>query len=259
MNINSVSNITEKEDNRFIVIPAAVRSDRRLSAGARLLYGDIAALTMEKGYCWATNTYLAEIYSVRTETISNWISQLEEFGYIEIKYSGRDRIIRLCEEYAVNPVKSESSERAVSDDNSCGKNHSVHEENRKDVLEKTQGSLAKNRKHNKSYNNSVNKSQKKKEASERKSPQASLPTLNEVRDYVSENNIGINPEVFFMYYQANGWKTPGGRELGDWKAQVKIWELRERNTPKVKSRAASYEFEHKGRSFDANFLDSICD
>lgn len=68
--------------NYYAIIPANVRYDNDLTANAKLLYGEITALTNEKGYCWATNNYFAELYNTSDRTIRRWISQLSEKGYI---------------------------------------------------------------------------------------------------------------------------------------------------------------------------------
>lgn len=72
----------------YAVIPANIRYDTRLMPNAKLLYGEITALCNEKGYCWASNDYFAELYNVKKETVSRWISELIEFGYLtrEIVY-----------------------------------------------------------------------------------------------------------------------------------------------------------------------------
>lgn len=67
----------------YAIIPANVRYDKRLTANAKLLYGEITALCNEKGFCWAGNDYFASLYDVTKQTISTWIHQLKEYGYIE--------------------------------------------------------------------------------------------------------------------------------------------------------------------------------
>jgi hypothetical protein len=70
--------------NFYAIIPANVRYDIRLKPNAKLLYGEITALTNRKGYCYANNGYFAELYNVSNETVSRWISELVEFGYLKI-------------------------------------------------------------------------------------------------------------------------------------------------------------------------------
>ena len=76
----------EQQKNYFAVIPASVRYDKNLKPLAKLLYGEITALCNEKGYCWASNGYFAELYEVSNDTISRAIKQLEECGHIKCVY-----------------------------------------------------------------------------------------------------------------------------------------------------------------------------
>lgn len=64
------------------IIPAEVRY-ADIPSGAKLLYGEITALSNEKGYCWASNSYFSELYGVSDRTIQRWINTLEKNGFIQ--------------------------------------------------------------------------------------------------------------------------------------------------------------------------------
>ena len=83
MNFNeNEKNINRKEVSYFAIIPARVRYDNDLSANAKLLYGEITALSNAKGYCWANNQYFANLYNTTVRTIQRWIKQLVDKEYI---------------------------------------------------------------------------------------------------------------------------------------------------------------------------------
>ena len=77
--------ISEPKKSYFAIIPANVRYDEELPPNAKLLYGEITSLCNEKGYCWATNQYFADLYKVSKITVSRWISTLNRKGYISVE------------------------------------------------------------------------------------------------------------------------------------------------------------------------------
>ena len=70
------------QKNFYAIIPAFVRYDKDLQPNAKLLYGEITALSNEKGFCWAENEYFANLYDVSKTSISKWISSLIKKQYI---------------------------------------------------------------------------------------------------------------------------------------------------------------------------------
>lgn len=70
----------------YAVIPAEVRYSNKLTANAKLLYGEITALANQEGKCTANNKYFAELYNVSTVSISKWISQLAQEGFLTIQF-----------------------------------------------------------------------------------------------------------------------------------------------------------------------------
>ena len=73
----------ENNPNYYAVIPAHVRYCKKLEPSAKLLYGEITALSNRYGYCWATNAYFAELYGISTDTITRWVRSLKEHGFID--------------------------------------------------------------------------------------------------------------------------------------------------------------------------------
>jgi DNA-binding transcriptional ArsR family regulator len=84
--------------NFYAVIPADVRYDTTLTANTKLLYGEITALCNQKGYCWATNAYFARLYEVTGRTVTRWLSELENGGYVTVKMR-RDPKNRMTERH----------------------------------------------------------------------------------------------------------------------------------------------------------------
>lgn len=94
-NIRAFYFIRMEQPNYYSVIPASVRYDETLSPNAKLLYGEISALASKKGYCWAANSYFAELYRVSERSISEWVSLLIKQGHITTKSDNGGRRILL--------------------------------------------------------------------------------------------------------------------------------------------------------------------
>tara|TARA_R110000822_G_scaffold130811_2_gene267482 strand:- start:2210 stop:2839 length:630 start_codon:yes stop_codon:yes gene_type:complete len=69
----------------FSILPANVRYDSKLKPNEKLLYSEITALSNKGGYCYASNKYFSDLYSVSKTSVSLWVKNLKELGYITVK------------------------------------------------------------------------------------------------------------------------------------------------------------------------------
>lgn len=70
------------------------------------------------------------------------------------------------------------------------------------------------------------------------------PSVDEVREYCSERNNGIDAQSFFDFYESKGWMIGNGR-MKDWKAAVRTWENKRKQSapqtnPQVKLGVGEY-------------------
>jgi hypothetical protein len=70
----------------WAVTPATVLYDPSLPHGAKLLYSIISNLSNVKGYCWASNAYLAHSFTTQERTIIRWLNALRSAGHIIVSY-----------------------------------------------------------------------------------------------------------------------------------------------------------------------------
>lgn len=75
-----------EQSSYFAIIPAKVRYSKELSDRAKLLFGEINALANKEGFCYASNSYFAELYKCSPQAISKHIAVLEKAGFLKIEY-----------------------------------------------------------------------------------------------------------------------------------------------------------------------------
>lgn len=80
----------------------------------------------------------------------------------------------------------------------------------------------------------------------------SKPSVEDVRAYCQERKNSVDPQRFFDYYEANGWRV-GKSAMKDWRAAVRTWERNERGGGKKAARASG-DYGHATEE-DYNFPD----
>ena len=85
-----------------------------------------------------------------------------------------------------------------------------------------------------------------------RSPKFQKPSLDDIRAYCISRSNNVDPEQFFNFYESKGW-TIGKSPMRDWRAAVRTWEKREKETPQRKrpplTRSESV-FEHNLKVMD---------
>ena len=188
----------------YAIIPASVRYDKRLPANAKLLYGELTALSNEKGYCWAGNDYFAGLYEVSKTSVSKWVSALRDTGYIEIQLEYAEGTKQILHRY-IRIVKDPIEEKL---NNPLRKVNDPIEEKFKD-----------NNTLNTTSNNTMNKG--------RFTP----PTLTEVVDQCNRTGANIDPQGFLDFYESKGWMI-GKNKMKCWKSAIRTWSRKEREKQK---------------------------
>lgn len=74
----------------FSLIPSGVMENDKLSDGAKITYALILGLSNRYGYCFATNTALAEMRSTSESTLKRHITELLKHGCMTAEYNHRN-------------------------------------------------------------------------------------------------------------------------------------------------------------------------
>jgi hypothetical protein len=116
----------------YAIIPANIRYDNTLKANEKLLYGEITCLTQMTGKCFASNEYFANLYDTSKETISRWISNLANKGYIKTQLIYKEgtkqiinRYIQINQEGIDKKINSPIDEN-IKDNNTSINNTSIN-------------------------------------------------------------------------------------------------------------------------------------
>lgn len=77
----------------FGIIPHRLRKAENININAKFLFLALIELQHEKGYCYASNKYLAsqELNGVSVRSIQNWLNELEENGWIKTEIIRGDK------------------------------------------------------------------------------------------------------------------------------------------------------------------------
>ena len=76
---------------------------------------------------------------------------------------------------------------------------------------------------------SIDKNSIEKKESIKKENKFVKPTIEEIQNYCTERNNGINANAFYDFYESKNWYV-GKNKMRDWKACIRTWEQRDKET-----------------------------
>jgi DNA-binding MarR family transcriptional regulator len=82
---------------KYVEVPMVVLTDEELSSTSKVLMGLITTLTMQKGFCYASNKKLCEFMKVSKRTITGCITSLRRKNYIRVEQLPNERRIYLAD------------------------------------------------------------------------------------------------------------------------------------------------------------------
>ena len=108
--------------NYYAVIPAIVRYDNDVMDKAKILYGELSALSNKKGYCFATNKYFADLYSISDRQVRTLLKSLADKGYIIVDNESQPRKIYTFESILEQKLLSTPPEENFRHNNTSNNN-----------------------------------------------------------------------------------------------------------------------------------------
>ena len=82
------------------------------------------------------------------------------------------------------------------------------------------------------------------------------PSLEEIREYCISRGNSVDPEQFFNFYESKGWMV-GKTHMRDWRAAVRTWEKRDRETPQRRVSRPTSVLEHNLKVMDQMYGTSL--
>ena len=228
-----------EQPSYYSIITADVRYDEGLSANEKLLYGEITALLNFSGVCWATNNYFAKLYDVTKETVSKWISHLQDRGYICVQVLKDAQTKQVLQRTITLPTQI-----------SIGIDENINTPIDKNI----NTPIDKNVKENNINKNNTRLEYIKENIKKKK---FIPPTKEEVMEYgILKQRVDL-VDFFFDYYNTGEWKNKDGKPVSNWKQTFITWINHSPQKQKTENKTHNFqERKYTKEQFDS-FMDDI--
>ena len=185
-----------------------------------------------------SNEMLASVTDTPVDIVDVSMKTLKDLGLVEISEDGTIIIPKV-----IKMIGSASDTDEARRQRRCRERK---KEERDKMSQKNVTSVTDdvtNNNESKSKSKSKRKSKSIKEnIQEKNSSRFVPPTLDDIRSYCLERNNSVDPEKFYQYYNAGGWKDSKGQPVKNWKQKIITWEGRSSTPTKPHELASGNEF-----------------
>jgi len=213
-------------DLSYISIAGWMINRLGLSGNELLIYAAIYGYSQDESSDFhGSGSYLASWCGCSLRSVQRSLKSLQERGLIEQGYHSPDN--REVHYRAVIDTYDKMSQGVVSD---CRKAYDKMSQGVVSKCRKTYDKMSQANNDDNIADNIADKLVDNIVVCDTKRTQFKKPTLEEVKEYAKRNGkIISDPERFFEYYSANGWKV-GRNPMKDWKAAFRMWESKDKKT-----------------------------
>lgn len=190
-----------KKEFTGIWIPREVWEDDRLGVLDKVVFAVIAGLARGESGCYATNKALAEFCKCSERKVCASVSALASAGYIRVD-GGNAKTRRMYITETTQNLRGNLAKSATQPRTDC----EVTTQNLRGEDENLPIIFKDNNIYNNIYNN---KAQEK-------------PTVEEIRAYIEEQELTVDPVKFWRYYDAAEWLDKTGHPI-NWRQKLMMW------------------------------------
>ena len=202
--------------NQFSIIPNEVIRDKTLSHSEYRLLIYLYSLPDN----WKINqSYLASELETTRNKINQRLASIKKQGYLDIEKNSKSNKEEVDYLYILKVPDTPKLDTPKLDTPKLG-------------APKTGTYINNNINNTNNINNELNNNII---IPQTKSKKFTKPSLEEIKNFILENNLKVNAEHFYDYYESNGWKV-GKNSMKDWKATLRNWN---RNNFNEKSKSSS--------------------
>ena len=198
----------------------------------------------KKGELITSVSSLSEETGISRPIIRKWLKAFQDEEQIQVETIGkRIRVVILnYERYNWQKITTSEDDNWQKITSKVVKNDQITGKKLPDNWQKITTSeeshpyLSKNTKRNK----------RSKTLSIKRESSPTIPTLEEVKEFCQQNDLIVDPEEFWLFYDGKGWKV-GSTVMQNWKSTIRSWNLRRKKERDEQDPEEKFKQERKKR------------